>query len=207
MFFLSSAPLEDVHGGALPRPAHVVGEGQIHIALDLACPGLTAHLLPYLHHLGDAAADGEPDPADPVTDLVRQHQVVLGERGNRDLLASDQAIKAVRRVRRRELSRIGIADVLGRLDIDEVGTALSDLTEATLGAALTASIGAVARQREEAGKEPFPTRMAVVLMGRLGGRESGYGSDADVMFVHEPLPGSDDGEAAAAATAVATSLT
>ncbi len=118
----------------------------------------------------------------------------------------DQAIKAVRRVRRRELSRIGIADVLGRLDIDEVGTALSDLTEATLGAALTASIGAVARQREEAGKEPFPTRMAVVLMGRLGGRESGYGSDADVMFVHEPLPGADDGEAAAAATAVATSL-
>ncbi len=118
----------------------------------------------------------------------------------------DQAIKAVRRVRRRELSRIGIADVLGRLDIDEVGTALSDLTEATLGAALTASIGAVARQREEAGRDPFPTRMAVVLMGRLGGRESGYGSDADVMFVHEPLPGADDGEAAAAATAVATSL-
>ena len=62
------------------------------------------------------------------------------------------------------------------------------------------------RQREEAGKDPFPTRMAIVLMGRLGGRESGYGSDADVMFVHEPRPGADDGEAAAAATAVATTL-
>jgi glutamate-ammonia-ligase adenylyltransferase len=48
--------------------------------------------------------------------------------------------------------------------------------------------------------------MAVVLMGRLGGRESGYGSDADVMFVHEPHPGADDGDAAAAATAAATSL-
>ena len=33
--------------------------------------------------------------------------------------------------------------------------------------------------------------MAVVSMGRLGGHEIGYGSDADVMFVHEPLPGAD----------------
>ncbi|RYY50259.1 MAG: bifunctional [glutamine synthetase] adenylyltransferase/[glutamine synthetase]-adenylyl-L-tyrosine phosphorylase [Actinomycetales bacterium] len=118
----------------------------------------------------------------------------------------EQAIKAVRRVRRRELSRVGIADVLGRLDVDEVGVALSDIAEATLAAALTACIDAVTRQREEAGKDPFPTRMAIVLMGRLGGRESGYGSDADVMFVHEPRPGADDGEAAAAATAVATTL-
>lgn len=118
----------------------------------------------------------------------------------------EQAIKAVRRVRRRELSRVGIADVLGRLNVDEVGVALSDIAEATLAAALAACIDAVTRQREEAGKDPFPTRMAIVLMGRLGGRESGYGSDADVMFVHEPRPGADDGEAAAAATAVATTL-
>ncbi|MCR4512043.1 bifunctional [glutamine synthetase] adenylyltransferase/[glutamine synthetase]-adenylyl-L-tyrosine phosphorylase [Aeromicrobium sp. 50.2.37] len=118
----------------------------------------------------------------------------------------EQAIKAVRRVRRRELSRVGIADVLGRLDVDEVGVALSGIAEATLAAALTACIDAVTRQREKAGKDPFPTRMAIVLMGRLGGRESGYGSDADVMFVHEPRPGADDGEAAAAATAVATTL-
>jgi glutamate-ammonia-ligase adenylyltransferase len=118
----------------------------------------------------------------------------------------EQAVKAVRRVRRRELSRIGIADVLGRLDVDEVGVALSDVAEATVGAALTAAVEAVSRQREEAGKDPFPTRMAIVLMGRLGGRESGYASDADVMFVHEPLEGADEGEASAAATAAATML-
>ena len=33
--------------------------------------------------------------------------------------------------------------------------------------------------------------MAVVAMGRYGGFELSYGSDADVMFVHEPLPGAD----------------
>ena len=35
----------------------------------------------------------------------------------------------------------------------------------------------------------MPTRMAIVAMGRYGGFELGYGSDADVMFVHDPLPG------------------
>ena len=113
----------------------------------------------------------------------------------------DDAIRAVRRVRRRELSRVGIADVLGRLDIVEVGAALSDITSATLSSALVASTAAVEAERGE-----LPTRMAIVLMGRLGGRESGYGSDADVMFVHEPLDGADEDDAAKAATAVATGL-
>lgn len=113
----------------------------------------------------------------------------------------EDAIKAIRRVRRRELSRIGIADVLGHLDIDTVGQALSDVTEATLEAALVAATAAVKADRGD-----MPTRMAVVLMGRLGGHESGYGSDADVMFVHDPLPGADTGEASSAATAVATLL-
>jgi glutamate-ammonia-ligase adenylyltransferase len=43
-------------------------------------------------------------------------------------------------------------------------------------------------------------------MGRFGGHESGYGSDADVMFVHDPLPGADEQEASAAAHAVAEAL-
>lgn len=177
------------------------GEGAEQLA---AVVGSSRYVSDLVQRAPDAVAllgdDAELVPRD--AERLRGEMQLAARRHTRP----DQAIKAVRRVRRRELSRIGIADVLGRLDIDEVGTALSDLTEATLGAALTASIGAVARQREEAGKEPFPTRMAVVLMGRLGGRESGYGSDADVMFVHEPLPGADDGEASAAATAVATSL-
>lgn len=111
------------------------------------------------------------------------------------------AIRAVRRVRRRELSRIGIADVLGRLDILEVGEALTDISTATLSGALKVAIVGV-----EADRGPMPTRMAIVLMGRLGGGEAGYSSDADVMFVHDPLPGADETEAAEAALAVAVGL-
>lgn len=111
------------------------------------------------------------------------------------------AIRIVRRIRRRELSRIGIADVLGRLDIDEVGEALTDVATGTLSAALFAATAAV-----EAGRGPMPTRMAIVLMGRLGGHEVGFGSDADVMFVHDPLPDADDKAAGDAAMAVAVEL-
>jgi glutamate-ammonia-ligase adenylyltransferase len=53
---------------------------------------------------------------------------------------------------------------------------------------------------------PLPTRFAIVAMGRFGGYELGYGSDADVMFVHDPLPGAAEREASAAAHAVAEEL-
>ena len=43
-------------------------------------------------------------------------------------------------------------------------------------------------------------------MGRLGGGELGYGSDADVLFVHDPLPGADERGRAEAAHAVANEL-
>ena len=48
--------------------------------------------------------------------------------------------------------------------------------------------------------------MAIVAMGRYGGFELSYGSDADVMFVHDPLPGADQQVASAYAQAVANEL-
>ncbi len=112
------------------------------------------------------------------------------------------AIHQVRAVRRRELLRTAAADLSGFLDVEEVGTALSDLTSTTLDAALTIAVRAVEHDRGEG----LPTRMAVVSMGRLGGRELSYASDADVMFVHDPLPGADPTQATAAAQAVANEL-
>src|SRR6185437_17162864 len=55
---------------------------------------------------------------------------------------------------------------------------------------------------ERAGSDAWrrlPTRLAVIAMGRFGGGELGYGSDADVMFVHEPVDGADEHQAAAVA--------
>ncbi|MFI6131997.1 bifunctional [glutamine synthetase] adenylyltransferase/[glutamine synthetase]-adenylyl-L-tyrosine phosphorylase [Micromonospora sp. NPDC051141] len=133
-----------------------------------------------------------------------------------------EATRAVRALRRRELVRIAAADVLSRagslapltprppgggarrptvVDVSAVGTALSHVTDATLAAALRAA--------RVAQPGPPGLRFAVIGMGRLGGYESNYLSDADVLFVYDPPPGADEsaaGAAGAAAHAIAEEL-
>jgi len=113
----------------------------------------------------------------------------------------EAAVIAVRGLRRRELLRVACADLLRRLDITETGQALSDVTDAVLDAALQTAQRTVGEARGG-----MPTRLGVVAMGRLGGCEVGYSSDADVLFVHEPLEGADEREATGAAHAVAEEL-
>ncbi|RAG83891.1 bifunctional [glutamine synthetase] adenylyltransferase/[glutamine synthetase]-adenylyl-L-tyrosine phosphorylase [Streptacidiphilus pinicola] len=114
------------------------------------------------------------------------------------------AVAAARSVRRRELFRTAAADVLGRLgdtdpeSVEAAGLALTGINRATLAGALAACVAAA----EAAAGEPLPTRLSVVAMGRFGGHELGYGSDADVMFVHDPLPEADETKASNAARAV-----
>jgi glutamate-ammonia-ligase adenylyltransferase len=108
-------------------------------------------------------------------------------------------VAAARGMRREELLRVACADVLGMLDLAQVGAALSDVAAAVLAAALETATRKVAAER----RAPIPVRIAVLAMGRLGGREQGYGSDADVLFVHEALPGTTEADAASAAHAVA----
>ncbi len=112
------------------------------------------------------------------------------------------AINAVRAVRRRELFRCSAADLVELVDIDTVGSSLSSIAVATLEGALTAAVRAVEAER----RCSMPTSVAVVAMGRLGGGEMGYGSDVDVMYVHEPHDGADEREAAEIAQAVANEL-
>ncbi len=114
----------------------------------------------------------------------------------------DAAVLAVRSNRRTELIRIAVADLAAMLDLDEVQVALGDLTKATLQAVLDIAIRHVERETGE----PLMTRVAVIGMGRLGGDEMGYASDADVLFVHEPRDGADPQTAADQATQVVTYL-
>jgi [glutamine synthetase] adenylyltransferase / [glutamine synthetase]-adenylyl-L-tyrosine phosphorylase len=82
------------------------------------------------------------------------------------------------------------------------GEALTAVTAAALRAALDAAAAKISSEL----RGPLPTRFAVIAMGRFGGHESGYGSDADVLFVHDPVPGADDKAASDAAHAVAVEL-
>ncbi len=108
-----------------------------------------------------------------------------------------RAIAAARTLRRRELARIASADLLGMLEVTEVCRALTALWVAVLQAALDAVMRA---NTPDSGP---PARIAVIGMGRLGGGELGYGSDADVMFVCESCGGAEESTAVRWATGIA----
>ncbi|BBZ70105.1 bifunctional [glutamine synthetase] adenylyltransferase/[glutamine synthetase]-adenylyl-L-tyrosine phosphorylase [Mycobacterium paraseoulense] len=113
-----------------------------------------------------------------------------------------RAIAAARTLRRRELARIGSADLLGFLEVTDVCRGLTSVWVAVLQAALEAIIRAnLPKDGSEKGKAP--AAIAVIGMGRLGGAELGYGSDADVMFVCEPAPGVEEPAAIRWSTMVA----
>ena len=101
----------------------------------------------------------------------------------------ESAMRLIRLIRRREILRVAIADSAGLLDQDQVGAALADTDRAAILGALRVAEGIVAASG------PLNTRVLVVAMGRQGGREIGYGSDADVMYVYRGLPGVPEEEA------------
>ncbi|MCX3062802.1 bifunctional [glutamine synthetase] adenylyltransferase/[glutamine synthetase]-adenylyl-L-tyrosine phosphorylase [Streptomyces beihaiensis] len=153
-------------------------------------------------------------------------QEILAAVGRAD--GDEQAVRAARGVRRRELFRTAAAEIVASYGtegtpavmgvpealaareagnappdqgalVDRVGGAVSDLTAATLAGTLRAVV-------RDGWGDTLPTRFAVIAMGRFGGHELGYGSDADVLFVHEPRDGADEQEAAQAANKVVSEM-
>ncbi|WP_030755189.1 bifunctional [glutamine synthetase] adenylyltransferase/[glutamine synthetase]-adenylyl-L-tyrosine phosphorylase [Streptomyces griseus] len=183
-------------GAAAENLARVLSAGRLAPDLLLRAPEAVAIL-------------GDPEGLKP---RGRDHleQEVLAAVNRAD--GAEQAVAAARGVRRRELFRTAAADLIdsyGTEDsprtsdpgalVDRVGAAVTDLNAATIAGALRAAV------RAEWGDE-LPTRFAVIGMGRFGGQELGYGSDADVLFVHEPREGVDEQEAARAANRVVAEM-
>ncbi|GAB3453995.1 bifunctional [glutamine synthetase] adenylyltransferase/[glutamine synthetase]-adenylyl-L-tyrosine phosphorylase [Actinophytocola sediminis] len=110
------------------------------------------------------------------------------------------AVAAARSLRRHELLRVAAADLLGFLDVLSVCHALSNVWLAVLQATLAAV------DRAESAASGRRANIAVIGMGRLGGAELGYGSDADVLFVCEPIAGSSDADAVKYASRVAQTV-
>jgi [glutamine synthetase] adenylyltransferase / [glutamine synthetase]-adenylyl-L-tyrosine phosphorylase len=99
--------------------------------------------------------------------LVREARASLGWRD------PGERWDGLRRFKRREMLRVAVADVGGAVAVDEVGAGLADLADACLAAAL----------------DDLDVPLAVIGMGKLGGRELNYSSDVDVMFLHDADPG------------------
>lgn len=90
----------------------------------------------------------------------------------------DGAMRSVRALRRREMLRVAMAAVLEVVSLEELSDALTTITEVTIQATLRAV------RREVVPPEDDALDFSVIAMGRFGGREIGFGSDADVMYVY-----------------------
>ncbi|MGA1784229.1 MAG: bifunctional [glutamine synthetase] adenylyltransferase/[glutamine synthetase]-adenylyl-L-tyrosine phosphorylase [Pontimonas sp.] len=120
-----------------------------------------------------------PDGAgwlDNPDDLVpRERETLLGEvasiaeRYQDDV---DSGANALRQLRRRELLRLAMASIVGEIETIPLGNALTELTEVYLEGAWR--LAAAAMEGVE---------FAIIAMGRFGGGELGFASDADVVYV------------------------
>ncbi|MFG2499247.1 bifunctional [glutamine synthetase] adenylyltransferase/[glutamine synthetase]-adenylyl-L-tyrosine phosphorylase [Streptomyces sp. NPDC048441] len=183
-------------GAAAENLARVLSAGRLAPDLLLRAPEAVALL-------------GDQRGLEP-RDYAHLEQETLAAVGRAD--GAEKAVRAARGVRRRELFRTAAADIIGSYGteespaeadpgtlVDQVGDAISDLTAVTIAGTLRAVV-------REGWGDTLPTRFAVIGMGRFGGHELGYGSDADVLFVHEPREGVGDEEAAKAAAQVVSEM-
>jgi glutamate-ammonia-ligase adenylyltransferase len=114
----------------------------------------------------------------------------------------EDLLRALRQYRKREMLRIGLRDLMGRADLTETVTELSNLAEVCLQAAyawydaeLRARFGAPVIVTDGTVR---PAGFAVIGMGKLGGGELNFSSDIDLMYVYtadgetEGVPGADE---------------
>ena len=108
--------------------------------------------------------------------LLAQFQAIISR--HEDV---DSASASIRAIRRKETLRVAIGFVIGSLDLESTAKGLSDITQAYL-----VSLQALATSSMVAKLGKLSHELAIVAMGRFGGAELGFGSDADVMFVYKP---------------------
>ena len=117
--------------------------------------------------------DGDEELAPTPQDVLEAEVLAILARHHGD---DDTARKAVRSMRRREVLRLAIGGILNVLTIDQISQGLSDVTTASLNGYL----GIALRETEH------NPEFAVIAMGRYGGQELGFDSDADVIYVYRP---------------------
>lgn len=97
-----------------------------------------------------------------------------------DASAGSPKLDALRRFKQAEEFRIGILDLIGKADLDEVSRALTRLSEACVQTAYR-----LAREdlRPQYGL-PSSAGFVVLGLGKCGAEEMGYGSDLDLAFAY-----------------------
>src|SRR5437016_1117358 len=115
--------------------------------------------------------------------LVRERADLRADLGNRLRAVPESDLEAtlteLRRFRNEEVLRIALHDVAGALAVEQVSRQLSDLADACVEACFSLAWAEIEKRY---GKRD--ATMVVIALGKLGGRELGYHSDLDLLFLY-----------------------
>ena len=121
-----------------------------------------------------------------IADLEARH-----EAWSRFDQADEEALlDMLRRAHHAEVFRTLVRDVEGHITVEQVADDLSALADATLQCTLAWAWSHLKQHHRES------PRFAVIAYGKLGGKELGYGSDLDVVFVFDDADEADTDRAA-----------
>ena len=121
------------------------------------------------------------DPASFEHELEERHAALSRGVENDE----ESLLNLLRRAHHAEVFRTLVRDVTGRLTVEQVADDLSALADAVLRLTMR---WCWQRLRQQHRQQP---RLGIVAYGKLGGKELGYGSDLDIVFVFD-----DDDESA-----------
>jgi glutamate-ammonia-ligase adenylyltransferase len=132
---------------------------------------LTRHPLLLDELLEDRSLRAAPDWVGFAAECRRQLQAVPGD--------TERQMDVLRELHHAQLLRLLAQDLEGELTVERLADHLSCLADVLVGATLEAVWQTVrARHREV-------PRFAVIAYGKLGGKELGYASDLDVVFLYD----------------------
>ena len=114
---------------------------------------------------------------DTLESLNAQFEAIVSRHEDAELAAA-----SIRAIRRKETLRVAMGAALGIIDLERTSQGLTDLTESYL-----VAIQEIATKFLIEKQGPLCHELAIVAMGRFGGAELGFGSDADVIFVYRVL--------------------
>ena len=134
---------------------------------------------------------GQTQPSRSVAQVAAD---LTGRLAAADPADPEAAWSAIAEVKNGQVLRVGLADFAGALDPLAVCGELTAIAEACLDRALAIVEAQLAARH---GRPPGDARLAVLGLGKLGGRELGYAADLDVVFVYSQ--DGDDGESDGAA--------
>jgi len=101
----------------------------------------------------------------------------------------ERQVEALRHFQQAAVFRVAVADLSGRLPLMRVSDQLTDIAELIIERVVDLSLRQMHAQWGVPmcgdGAQRRPVAICVIGYGKLGGRELGYGSDLDVVFLHD----------------------